>query len=109
MGWIKGLFPRMWTDTPGCTYRDQIWKINEDDSEELIWENEQRSTKWKSDNDPDSEYNKMMDLHLQYDFNRWDDDDYNLPSFEHRIVERDKKGNEKVVEYDWLLEEFMST
>ena len=109
MGWTKGLYPRIWTDTKGCTYKDQIWKINDDESEELIWENEQRKTKWKSENDPDSEYHKMMELHLQYDFNRWGDDYYNLPSFEHRIVERDKKGNEKFVEYHWLLEEFMST
>ena len=49
-------------------YKDQIWKIYDDDSEELIWENSWRDICWYDDNNPDSEYNKMLELEQETDF-----------------------------------------
>ena len=55
-------------------YRDQIWKIYDDDSEELIWENSWRDECWYGDNNPDSEYHKMMELEMETDFyQKWED------------------------------------
>ena len=49
-------------------YKDQIWKIYDDDYEELIWENFWRDECWYGDNNTDSEYHKMMELERETDF-----------------------------------------
>lgn len=112
------LFDNFIKSAPGCKYKDQIWKIYDDDSGELIWENELRDEMWKSDNDPDSEYNKMMELERETDFyHKMDELDY---WFEHRIVrvhtKYKNKGNEDVIKYSEdvikyssLIEEFVGT
>ena len=37
-------------------FKDQIWKIYDDDSEEMIWENSLHSDMFGNDEEPDSEY-----------------------------------------------------
>ncbi len=96
---------------PACKYKDQIWKIHDDDSEELIWENELRDEFWKSDEDLDSEYHKMMELEKETDFyHKMDELDY---WFEHRIVrvhtKYKNKGKEEVIKYSSLIVEFANT
>lgn len=95
-------------------YKDQIWKIYDDDSGELIWENSWRDECWYDDNNPDSEYHKMMELEQETDFfHKWEDLDW---WFEHRIVQRDIYGDEniiygdeKIIKYCSLLAEFINT
>ena len=92
-------------------YKDRIYQIYEegehDGDEILIWENDWRDDYWKNDNDPDSEYNKMMELEKTTNFYQlWDDLDY---WFEHRIIERDIYGNEKTIKYNSLLLQFINT
>lgn len=88
-------------------YRDQIWKICDDDSEELIWENSWRDECWYDDNNSDSEYHKMMELEQETDFFRkWENIHW---WFVHRIVQRDIYGEEKFIKYYSLLEEFINT
>lgn len=96
---------------PGCKFKDQIWKIYDDDSEELIWENSLRDDFLGDDNAPDSEYNKMLELEQETDFYYKEDElDY---WFEHRIVrvhtKYKNKGKEEVVRYESLLVEFANT
>jgi hypothetical protein len=88
-------------------YKDQIWKIYDDDSEELIWENSWRTEYWYDENNPDSEYNKMMELEHKTDFfHKWDELDY---WFEHRIVQKNSNGSERNIKYTSLLMEFVNT
>ena len=96
---------------PPYMYKDQIWKINDDDSEEMIWENSLHEDMFGNDDAPDSEYNKMMELNRTEDFwQNWEEMDY---WYEHRYVKvyltGKDKGKEQVVRYESLLEEFANT
>lgn len=96
---------------PAYMYKDQIWKIYDDDSEELIWENELRNEYWQSDEATNSEYHKMMELERETDFwQLWEELDW---WFEHRTIrvymKGKDKGKEEVIKYSSLLEEFAST
>ena len=91
--------------------KDKIYQIYEEGEhsgdEILIWENDWRNDYWKNDNDPDSEYNKMMELERETDFWKlWEELDW---WFEHRIIERDIYGNEKTIKYNSLLQQFANT
>ena len=96
---------------PAYMFKDQIWKIYDDDSEEMIWENSLHSDMFGNDDEPDSEYNKMMELNREEDlWQNWDEMDY---WYEHRYVQvfltGKNKGTERVVKYEPLLEEFATT
>ena len=96
---------------PAFMFKDQIWKIYDDDSEEMIWENSLHKDMFENDDEPDSEYNKMMELNRKEDFwQNWDEMDY---WYEHRYVQvfltGNNKGTERVVKYESLLEEFANT
>ena len=87
-------------------YKDQIWKIYDDDSEELIWENSWRDECWDGDNNPDSEYDKMMELERETDFyHKWEEMNY---WFEHRIVQKNSDGSECNIKYTSLLMEYIN-
>lgn len=93
---------------PAWLYKDQIWKIYDDDSEELIWENALHEEMWGNDDAPDSEYNKMRELERETHF--WEDQDELDYWFEHRTVRVEmhgkNKGKEQVIKYQSLLVEF---
>ena len=96
---------------PAFMFKDQIWKIYDDDSEEMIWENSLHIDMFGNDDEPDSEYNKMMELNREEDFwQNWDEMDY---WYEHRYVQvfltGNNKGTERVIKYESLLEEFANT
>ena len=96
---------------PAYMYKDQIWKVYDDGKEEMIWENSLREDSWGSDDAPDSEYNKMMDLERETDFwKEWEELDW---WFEHRTIRVSMKGKDKgkeqVIRYESLLEEFANT
>ena len=96
---------------PAYMFKDQIWKIYDDDSEEMIWENSLHIDMFGNDDEPDSEYNKMMELNREEDFwQNWDEMDY---WYEHRYVQvfltGNNKGTERVIKYESLLEEFANT
>ena len=44
---------------PAFMFKDQIWKIYDDDSEEMIWENSLHRDMFGNDDEPDSEYKKQ--------------------------------------------------
>lgn len=96
---------------PTYMYKDQIWKIYDDDSEEMIWENSLHEDMWGNDDAPDSEYNKMMKLNGEEDF--WQNWEYMDHWYEHRTVRvymsGKDKGREQVIRYESLLEEFVNT
>ena len=93
---------------PVRLYKDQIWKIYDDDSEELIWENNLRKEMWGNNDAPDSEYNKMCELERETHF--WEDQDELDYWFEHRTIcvetHGENKGKEQVIRYQSLLVEF---
>lgn len=96
-------------------YQDKI--VIEDDHgevESVVWENEPRDSKWKSDNDPDSEYHEMMRLSRDYDFVDYDNPD--LPNFMHHTEEiktyKEKERiweERRIVYWTSLVEEYYNT
>lgn len=103
-------------------YQDKIYLVPDDagtyeesyNDETLVWSSKEYDSRWGHDNEPDSEYHKMMELHSQYDFTDYD----NCPSFDHLVFENvyydsgKHKGElkeSKCVKIYSLIEEYFNT
>lgn len=97
-------------------YQDFIYIEHDDESLEEVWHNTPHDQRWGYDNNPDSEYNKMMELHSKWDFTDYNNPD--LPDFWHYIYEvkyfrKSKKSpieeNRKLIKTYSLVEEYYNT
>lgn len=96
-------------------YQDRIYEESDNGELTLIWQNSERPNRWGGDNEPDSEYHKMMDMDSEYHFADWDNPD--LPNFVHyvyeivyRVTKKERvKYKENIKQIYSLVEEYMST